>query len=250
MPGLKKNQSITFEDFIEIKSELQKLNKTLTSQLNEIKSGQDELRKSAEFFSDKVDELTCEVKRLSSDNASMSMKKENEDLKAKMTTLEHQVNDLDQYHRRINLEVAGVPEKEGENVREAVLHVMKKISPEVSNDDIDVTHRLGQRREGGPARLIIVRFTTRRMRDTLYSGRKKLRETSTRHLGFSRDEGKVFLNENLAPANKSLLKKANDERKKAGYNFLWTMNGTILVKKSPNVPPVAIHREEDLNKIK
>ncbi|XP_041460952.1 uncharacterized protein LOC121412110 [Lytechinus variegatus] len=248
MPGPKKNQSITFEDFIEIKSELQKLNKTLTSQLNEIKSGQDELRKSAEFFSDKVDELTCEVKRLSSENA--SMKRENEQLKAKMMTLEHQVNELDQYHRRINLEVAGVPEKEGENVREAVLHVMKKISPEVSNDDIDVTHRLGQRREDGPARPIIVRFTTRRMRDTLYSGRKKLRETSTRQLGFSRDEGKVFLNENLAPAKKSLLKKANDERKKAGYKFLWTTNGTILVRKSPNVPPVAIHREEDLNKIK
>nr|XP_054757345.1 uncharacterized protein LOC129263460 [Lytechinus pictus] len=239
MPGPMKNQSITFEDFIEIKSELQKLNKTLTSQLNEIKSGQDELRKSAEFFSDKVDELICEMKRLSSENA--SMKKENEDLKAKMTTLEHQVNDLDQYHRRINLEVAGVPEKEGDNVREAVLHI---------NDDIDVTHRLGQRREGGPARSIIVRFTNRRMRDTLYSGRKKLRETSTRQLGSSRDEEKVFLNENLAPAKKSLLKKANDERKKAGYKFLWTGNGTILVRKTPNVPPVAIHREEDLNKIK
>ena len=160
--------------------------------------------------------------------------------------------DLNKYHQRINLEVAGVSEQEGENVRELVLQVLKVVAPEGNYTDIDVTHRLGRKREGvsGTSPRPIIRFTTRRMRAEVYAGRKKLRETTTRELGFSRDERLMFINENLAPATRSLLWKVNEERKKAGWKFLWTVNGTILVRKNPNMPPIAIHREEDLNKIK
>ena len=182
------------------------------------------------------------------------MRKENVELKEKVVLLETRVNDLDQYHRRINIEVAGVPESEGENVREKVLKVLKEAAPTTSDDDIDVTHRLGQKREEGGAvpgrpRPIIVRFATRRARDAVYDGRRKLKETSTRRMGLSRMDGKVFINENLAPTKKALLKKANEKRKQAGWRFLWTVNGTILVRKSQNVPPVAVNREEDLHKI-
>ena len=53
----KKYQTNTY---IDSKSELRKLNETLTSQIAEIKSGEDELStcRSVEFFSCKVDEQT------------------------------------------------------------------------------------------------------------------------------------------------------------------------------------------------
>ncbi|XP_072177833.1 uncharacterized protein [Diadema setosum] len=164
-------------------------------------------------------------------------------LKESVTQLENRVTDLDQYHRRVNLEFVGIPETEGENVKKIVVEVAKHADPNLAEQDVDVTHRLGPKKEkGGPPRPIIVRFTTRRARDAVYNGRKNLR-------GKTKNQ-RVFINENLLPATRQLLAKANVERKKADHRYLWTSNARILVRKNSDSPAIVICCEEDLQKIK
>ncbi|XP_072182244.1 uncharacterized protein [Diadema setosum] len=164
-------------------------------------------------------------------------------LKESVTQLENRVTDLDQYHRRVNLEFVGIPETEGENVKKIVVEVTKHADPNLAEQDVDVTHRLGPKKEKGePPRPIILRFTTRRAGDALYNGQKNLR-------GKTKNQ-RVFINENLLPATRQLLAKANVERRKANYRYLWTLNARIFVRKNSDSPAIVICCEEDLRKIK
>ncbi|XP_072181426.1 uncharacterized protein [Diadema setosum] len=164
-------------------------------------------------------------------------------LKESVTQLENRVTDLDQYHRRVNLEFVGIPETEGENVKQIVVEVAKHADPNLAEQDVDVTHRLGPKKEkGGPPRPIIKRFTPRRARDAVYNGRKNPRDKTK--------DQRVFITKNLLPATMQLLAKANVERRKANYWYLWTSNAKILVRKNSDSPAIVICCEEDLRKIK
>ena len=142
------------------------------------------------------------------------------------------MTDLDQYHRRVNLEFAGVPEEEGEDPDKLVLQIAKKIHPGISAADIDVVHRLGKANSDGNRgpRTIIARFTNRRSRNAIYDGRRKLQHVTTKDLGFRRSNGngRIYVNENLVASTRELLKETNKARRSAGYKYLWTNNGRIL----------------------
>lgn len=250
----------TFTDLFVLKNEITKLTENITTKFStvetsliELKQGQSELTKALDFFSSKFDELNKTVHDLKSENR--ELKKDNGVLKDRVGGLETRLNELDQYHRRVNLEIAGVPEVQGENVKEIVAKVIQHVAPNhanVSPTDIDVCHRMGKKSEAAgnpPPRAIIVRFTTRRARDAVYEGKKKLKSMTSRDLG-CREERKVYINENLLPSTKVLLSRANAIRKREGYRYLWTWNTKILVRKTETSPPLVIASEEDLLKIK
>ncbi len=72
-------------------------------------------------------------------------------------------DELDAYKRRWNLRIAGIPEEKGENVKMAVLEILRYVSPglaDVLQSSIDVAHRLGKKGLA-QSRRIIVQFTSR-----------------------------------------------------------------------------------------
>uniref|UniRef100_A0ABM0MYG9 Uncharacterized protein LOC102805302 n=1 Tax=Saccoglossus kowalevskii TaxID=10224 RepID=A0ABM0MYG9_SACKO len=177
----------------------------------------------------------------------------NDELKERVGGLEQEVPDLNQYHSRVNLEVSGISETLNgeENTDSTVLNILQKIEPEITANEIDITHRIGTRKSGTMAtrseerqqprpRHIIVRFTTRRRRNSIYDKRRKL--ISTRDLGYEQNNN-IYINENLTPAGRSLLGKTNAAKKRTGYKFMWTYNGRIYVKKSPDHNTIIINTE-------
>ena len=107
---------------------------------------------------------------------------ENDRLQRQVEDLTRQVTDLDQYHRRVNLEFAGVPEEEGEDPDKLVLQIARKIHPGISADDIDVAHRLGKATcssdgNRGP-HPIIARFPNRCLRNKINDRRRKLQNVT------------------------------------------------------------------------
>uniref|UniRef100_A0ABM0MZ22 Uncharacterized protein LOC102800581 n=1 Tax=Saccoglossus kowalevskii TaxID=10224 RepID=A0ABM0MZ22_SACKO len=94
-------------------------------------------------------------------------------------------------------------------------------------------------------RPIIVRFTTRRVRDSVFKNRKKLADVNSSNIGY-RAANVIYINENLTPMAKSLLTKVNIKRKHFKWKFMWTHNGRILIKKDELSPVVHIADEEAL----
>ncbi|XP_041453274.1 uncharacterized protein LOC121406325 [Lytechinus variegatus] len=217
-----------------IKNELGKLSNSLNAKLtvleqsiDSIREGQSSIVNSLSFLNEKFEEMKLKAEKIEKENR--ELKEQNICLQKRFSELTFQLNELDQYHRRVNLEVAGVPERQGEVPERIVLNIAKHISPELAASDFDVVHRLGSKRQAdNKARPIIVRFTTRRARNIMYDGRRKLKTLSTKDLGYNSD-GKIYLNENLIASTKELMKDVNKARRDAGYKFLWTQNGRIYV---------------------
>ena len=236
------------------------------SDIKAIKSSQDGVTQSINFMSSQFEKLRIEVRALHESND--QLKKDNDELRDRVAQLENETADLNQYHRRVNLEVSDIPEPEDgqEDTDKIVFNVLQKINPDIALTDIDITHRIGTKQikttttttstttindDVRPVRHrpIIVRFTTRRQRNTIYDGRSKMKEVSTRDIGYE-ENNNIYINENLAPSGRALLSKANFARKGAGFKFLWTYNGRIYVKKSPSHNKITINHEGDISKIR
>ena len=105
-----------------------------------------------------VDELTCE----------------NNTLFDFIYGAEIQINNLDQYSPRNNIEIWNIPEKINQrNIEQYVLKLMESIRVKLQSYDLVVVHRVGKF-DQGKNRNVIIRFINRKYAFTFLHNIKKL----------------------------------------------------------------------------
>ena len=130
-----------------------------------------------------------------------TLQKEISDLKSQATALKTKkikdtikVDELEQYGRRQNLEIVGVPEKEDENTNAIVLEVATMLDVDIMLSHISTSHRLPKKKasscNNSDFSLIIVRFASRDIRNQIYAYRKKARFVNLKN--FSVSDTKTF----------------------------------------------------------
>ncbi|XP_077990997.1 uncharacterized protein LOC144453647 [Glandiceps talaboti] len=222
----------------------------ISQEISSLKHGQTTLTTSMDFINEKFENLLYRISELEETNK--NLEKTNTELRNRITTLEIDANQQNQYSRRNNLEISGIPERENENTDDITLSVLRNINPGISIDDIDVTHRIGKVQSPtlphtARHRPIIVAFTNRRSRNAIYDQRRKIKDISTENLGYS-TKNNIYINENLCPAARQLQGKVNNARKKSGYRYLWTHNGRIYIKRDQQARSITISNEADIAK--
>ena len=233
------------------KKEYQLEIETLRAEVREIKESQ-------AFIYNQYDSLKAEYDKLIEVNT--LQKEEISNLKSQAAALKTQeikdsikVDELEQYGRRQNLEIVGVPEKEDENTNAIVLEVAKMLDVDIMSSHISTSHRLPKKkassRNNSGSSPIIVRFTSRDIRNQIYANRKKARFVDLKNFSVS-DTKNIFVNENLTPTRKQLFWKTKQEVKNNSWKYIWTHNGNVFVKKDDNASITAIKNELDLNLIK
>ena len=179
--------------------------------------------------------------------------KKNKFLQDKVSLLEKQVNNLDLYGRRQNLEIQGIPYIPNENIKKIAVNVLQKVKDNIKMEDLDLVHRLGKetkdKRNFKENRSIIVRFKTRETRNSIFENRKKTYKFTVKDLGFNSSHH-FYINENLNPQTKSLFFEANKLKKEHQWKYIWTKNGTIFTKKDDNTQTFIIRTGKDLQNIK
>ena len=116
--------------------------------------------------------------------------------------LEEKYDDIEQYSRKFNLEIHGIPERKEEDIVQIILDLAKTIDADVREEDIDICHHLYKAE--GKARPIIVKFTNYDSKYEMYSKRLWLRKVDNREkFGVER----VFINENLTSRRALLYSK-------------------------------------------
>ena len=244
--------------FDEVQKKMFEEIKTIRKEVNEIRNGLHEQERSTQFISDCYEEMKQTNKMLLAKVNAL----EKSDSKQICATLEQKllleaqerkqleenihmtINPLELERRASNLELCGLEEKTGENVLQKVNDIISKISP--GDAGIEEAFRIGPKtnRDGSvkKKRSILIRFKSANYRNNALENKTNLKKLNSEH-------GTLFLNENLPLNLKVLLGKANNLRKERGYKFLWTKNGTILVRKLDNTPAIAIKKISDLDKI-
>ena len=216
-----------------------------------------EIKESQAFICNQYDSLKAEYDKLIEVN---TLQKEISNLKSQAAALKTQeikdsikVDELEQYGRRQNLEIVGVPEKEDENTNAIVLEVANMLDVDIMSSHISTSHRLPKKtassRNNSGSSPIIVRFTSRDIRNQIYANRKKARFVDLKNFSVS-DTKNIFVNENLTPTRKQLFWKTKQEVKNNSWKYIWTHNGNVFVKKDDNASITAIKNELDLNLIK
>ena len=117
-------------------------------------------------------------------------------MKAAMRSNVYETDRLAQYTRREYVRIAGIPETEGENVKQKVIDLAQIMGVNITQNYINTCHRLGARQQTR-ARAIIVRFFARDKRNHMLINKKKLKDNV--------DYKNVFISEDLAQVRAKLL---------------------------------------------
>lgn len=159
----------------------------------------------------------------------------NQELLGGYSELIKYTDSLEQYSRRSNIRIFGVPEASGqqvENTTDVVLNLFsEKLSITMNTASIDRCHRLRSNMPNKP-RPIIVKFMSYRDKHIIFSAKKKFKSTP------------IVVREDLTPARAKLLHSVIE---RAQAKNVWTLDGNIFA--FVNDRKVKITSKGDLDQI-
>lgn len=207
-----------------------------------MKSTVDNIESSVKLMSAKYDDVLDKMKE--QDKEILTLKKKVEQVERRtndgeVKALRKQVNELEQYGRRQNMEIRGLQQTDNENLLSELNTLAHELQlTELSQADLDGLHRL-PKKPGKPAP-VLIRFTSRATRDKWFEKRRELQ----------RVKPDIIFLDNLTAQNKRLLWMAKTKAREEGFQFAWQKNGKILVRRGPGEPAIRIESEDDLEKVK
>lgn len=222
---------------------------------NSFRSEMAEFAKSVQFVSDKLDEAAKIWHDVREDlnkvtKANEELKAQNAALSGEVTTLKNKVRILEQYSRKNNIEISGVPVTKNENVGKLIADVGLALGVAVQQEEISAAHRVPTFKKDRPQPLI-VQFLRRSDRDAWLSKFRDRKGTplqaSTINSAFP--QGNIYVNEHLSPENKVFLAKVKRKSKELGYEHAWCRDGNFFVRKRQGERYIRINAEEDLAKL-
>jgi len=214
---------------------IRKVQENLSSSFSELKNNLSDVIKSQDFLSQKYDEAIKKVEQF--DDLEKKVGCQEEEIKR----LRAQVESNEQYLRRRQLEVHGIPEQV-EDVELGVINAVRQIGVTLDRAEIDAIHRLPTK-VPNRQKSIILELKSRKTRDFILSKRY----SAVMKAGSGQ---RVFINESLSPYFKDLLRKAKDCAKVMNFKHCWYKNRKIILKKEDKSKNVSFVRNpEDLVKL-
>lgn len=157
--------------------------------------------------------------------------------------LKQELNDSQQYSRRCNMEVHGLPFAHDEDLISAMEDLSVKLSlPPLQSSDILAIHRLPRKQDSSST--IIVNFASPSLKSVWMAARAKLKK-----LNQSNNQLKLYFNDNLTAANRELFWMARSKGKERGFQFVWLKNAKIFARKVEGSPAIRISAVRDLDKL-
>ena len=161
------------------------------------------------------------------------------DLKASVATLqtekdilEHELNDLNAYSRRNNIEIRNIPEKiKDDELEEHCLKVFKSLKLHISHYDITTTHRIG-RFTRGRTRSVLIRFVNRKHAYHILDHAKHLINTEFKT---------YFVTENLCPTYRKTFNLLYKGKKNGTIDDVWSYNGIVYAKMTDEDEKAIVH---------
>ena len=160
-----------------VNSKKQELSSFIDTKVSSQPLGNDELQSSIKAIQEHVKEMKSSQSFLIKENSK----------------LRDRVEELEQYTRRPNLRIFGVPTVQNESSKDVEENVKKMLvdyGTDILSSSIDRAHREGKRkknRDGVEVQAVIVRFTTFRDRTKFYKLRKEMKEKGATYSSVSLD---------------------------------------------------------------
>ena len=156
------------------------------------------------------------------------LKKENDELWDSLHDVEKELYATQQYSRRENIEITGIPSNiQDRDLEQYVIHrVLRRIGlNELVSFEIVACHRLGKSSPSRPSN-VIVRFLNRKRAYEALENRRNLKNFP--------DLTKMFIIESLCPHYKEIFERCKELKKEGQIKAVWSYNGTVQFKTEDN----------------
>lgn len=203
-----------------------------------------ELQKSTQYQSDQQIDIERRVDTMLKQNQNVA------DLQNTVVGLVAKIDAMEQSARQCNIELCNIPEKRNENLLSILENIGSKINYSISQKDIIAIHRVPHAQENGKPKNIIVKFTSRILRDNILSACRLSKDLNAEMLGFPNSSLPIRIHEHLTLKTKQLFRECKSEAVKYNYKFVWVRHGTILVRKKEGARAIAVKCHEELGKLK
>lgn len=231
------NQNIENQKNIDnMKKEMSEIiEKKFSTELKDVKNIKNqlcELTKTIEFLSLKIDDY--EVERNKLHKKIKEVEKENKNLK-------YVVNQSLQNCLETSLEINGIEIKKEENPKIPVECIFKKIGCEelLNNNSIINVYTNPLKKS------ITIKMATKEFKDRIISQKKKAGYFSAKDINHSSSVNTIYINEKLTPQSKQLLWLARST-KSMGYQYAWTKNGNVLLRRNKDSPIIYVRDASDI----
>ena len=175
------------------------------------------------------------IKNLQIDNE--RLRKKVDALEDKVIALEKNENLLEQYGRRNNLEITGIPDNVSHSdLENKVLDILNSIDVKVTSVDIEACHRIGKSMKN--SKRTIVRFVNRKFSKQALYNRKRLAKIDKHSLGLSNTN--LFLNENLTIVNNRIAFHCRSLKRNGLITKTYTTDGIVHIAKTESSKPQKI----------
>lgn len=175
------------------------------------------------------------------------LESKNDDVQEDLVEVERHSHNLDQYTRRNNIEISGIPNSvKDKDLEGKCIDIFSSVDIDVKPEEIEACHRLPSR-NANKDKNVIVRFVNRKVIEKACSkeSRNKLSACSKLELGFQEDT-KLFFNENLSPYYRRLAWMCRELKRKKEISGTWFRDGKLFYKMDDDSYPECVSHSEDL----
>ena len=242
---------------------LQNVQQTLQEMRAENRNSMNELRELKASFNKQstvIDTLRQALKgaekvtdQLNKSVESLRKKVEKQQNDSEINELYDQQDNIEQYTCKNSLEIHGIPEELYTSTEDVIIKLGEQLQVPISPEDIKISHKLYSGKNN--PKHIIVKFISHKKKSQLYKKRTELRKIKLVDMfpgssmaATAKSRG-LFINENLTSYRKHIMKKANNLKKDNLLQNVWTLDGKIFVKTSPEGSPIRIYCEDDLDNL-
>ena len=172
------------------------------------------------------------------------LEEDNKALYNKMYDVEVKSTSNDQYSRRNNFEIAGIPDNiQHENLESTVGNILNRLNIKVGWNDFQACHRLKNHpRAVGPEKTI-VRFVNRKHTIMALSKKKTVKDIDFSDI--MGDSSKIYISENLCPAYRQIYDAAYKLLKRGVIKHLWSFKGVVHIRTTDNSDYITFKHMDD-----
>lgn len=169
-----------------------------------------------------------------------------EEYQCNLIDVESQSQQLEQYTRRNNLEISGIPNTVSDKDLESkCISILNSVDIKASSDEIEACHRLPAR--NNQPKTTIIKFTNRKIVESACSKEKriKLKNCNKIELGLP-ENTELYFNENLSPFYKHLSWMCRELKRKNYISGSWFRDGKLFFKYDEDSRPIRVLHQQDL----
>lgn len=235
-----------------IKSEIKEAFSSFQKKFDDLRTEISSLSSSMQFLSDKYENVSKKIESAEAKLKTLEASRSDcLNLQGVVTSLQNDVNKKEQWARRSNIEIIGIPEAKNENL----LNIINKLSgvadiKNFADSDIDfVTRVTPKHNDSKKSRPIVIRFLSRYKKDDFLARLREKKNLKCCDIGYAGNSNRIYFNDHLTSFNKMILRKTKDLAREKKFKYVWVKNCSIMARKNDTSPVLHIQTENDFKKI-